>query len=138
MSACISALKPNTEASGPSAAITAPPGTPGAATMQIASTKMKLRKSGRLQGKPLIRQMVSAQQVIFIIEPERWMVAQSGNGKAGNAVGYAVFQSLLQCYRNGGCRRRGAESREVGWQHIEQQLKRILVGQAACQQILIK
>ena len=39
---------------------------------------MKLRKRGRLQGKPLIRQMVSAQQVIFIIEPERWMVAQSG------------------------------------------------------------
>ncbi len=78
MSACISALKPKTEASGPSAAMTAPPGTPGAATIQMASTKMKLRKSGRLQGKPLIRQMVSAQQVIFIIDPERWMVAQSG------------------------------------------------------------
>ena len=78
MSACISALKPNTEASGPSAAMTAPPGTPGAATMQMASTKMKLRKRGRLHGIPLMRQMVSAQQVIFIIDPERWMVAQSG------------------------------------------------------------
>ena len=31
-----------------------------------------------MQGKPLMRQMVSAQQVIFIIEPERWIVAQSG------------------------------------------------------------
>ena len=60
------------------------------------------------------------------------------NGEAGNAVGNPVFQGLLQCYRNGGCRRRGAESREVGWQHIEQQLKRILVGQATCQQIFIK
>ena len=49
------------------------------------------------------------------------------NGEAGNAVGNPVFQGLLQCYRNGGCRRRGAESREVGWEHIEQQLKRILV-----------
>lgn len=58
--------------------MTAPPGTPGAATMQMASTKMKLRKRGRLHGIPLMRQMVSAQQVIFIIDPERWMVAQSG------------------------------------------------------------
>lgn len=46
--------------------------------MQMASTKMKLRKRGRLHGIPLMRQMVSAQQVIFIIDPERWMVAQSG------------------------------------------------------------
>lgn len=46
--------------------------------MQMASTKMKLRKRGRLHGIPLMRQMVSAQQVIFIIDPERWMVVQSG------------------------------------------------------------
>ena len=31
--------------------------------MQMASTKMKLRKRGRLHGIPLMRQMVSAQQV---------------------------------------------------------------------------
>lgn len=78
MSACMSASKLKTEASGPRAAMTAPPGTPGAATIQTESTKMKLRKSGKPCGIPLSIQIVRAQQVIFIIEPDRWMVAQRG------------------------------------------------------------
>ena len=51
-------------------AITAPPGTPGTATIQMASNSMKLRKSGKLWGRPFIRQTVSAQAVIFIMEPD--------------------------------------------------------------------
>ena len=69
MSACMSASKPNIEASGAKAAVTQPPGTPGAATIQMANTKIKLRKRGKLHGISLIRQMVRAQQVIFIIDP---------------------------------------------------------------------
>ena len=43
----MSEVKPNTDDNGPKAAITAPPGTPGAATIQIANTKMKFMKSMR-------------------------------------------------------------------------------------------
>lgn len=77
----MSASKPKIEAKGAKAAMTQPPGTPGAATMQMARTRMKWRKSGRLHGMPLTRQMVRAQQVIFIIEPAMWMVAHSGTVK---------------------------------------------------------
>ena len=76
--ACMSELNPRTEANGPRAAITAPPGTPGPATMQTASNNMKLRNSGKSCGMPFIRQTVRAQQVIFIIEPGMWIVAQRG------------------------------------------------------------
>ena len=56
---------------GANAAITAPPGTPGAATMKMASTIMKCRKSGKSVGIPSNRAMVKAQAVIFMAEPER-------------------------------------------------------------------
>ena len=77
----MSELNPSTDASGPSAAIIAPPGTPGPATMHTASRSMKFRKSGKSWGMPLIRQTVSAQHVIFIIDPGMWIVAQSGTVK---------------------------------------------------------
>ena len=81
MSACASGVKPSTPAKGPNAAIAAPPGTPGAATMQMAKRKMKWRNSGKSWGRLLMRHTVRAQQVIFIIEPAMWIVAQIGTQK---------------------------------------------------------
>ena len=81
ISAWASGSKPSTPASGPNAAMAAPPGTPGAATMQMPKSTMKWRKSGKSWGRPPIIQTVRAQQVIFIIEPAMWMVAQSGTQK---------------------------------------------------------
>lgn len=70
-----SELKPKIPPNGASAAITAPPGTPGAATMQMPSISMKCMKSGNEWDSPLIRHTVMAQHVIFIIEPDRCIVA---------------------------------------------------------------
>lgn len=81
ISAWASGLKPNIPANGASAAITAPPGTPGAATMQMPSISMKCMKCGNVWGSPLIRHTVRAQHVIFIIEPDRCMVAYRGTQK---------------------------------------------------------
>ena len=52
MSACMSELKPKTDANGPRAAMMAPPGTPGPATMQTAKSSMKWMKSGKSWGIP--------------------------------------------------------------------------------------
>ena len=66
------------ELRGASAAMMAPPGTPGAATIIIPSISMNSRNSGNECGIPFIRQTARAQQVIFIALPDRWMVAQRG------------------------------------------------------------
>ena len=49
--------------------------------MQMLKRKMKCRKTGSEWGSWLMRHTVRAQQVIFIIEPAMWMVAQSGMQK---------------------------------------------------------
>jgi hypothetical protein len=54
------------------------PGTPGAATMQTPSNRMKFMNRPKSCGIPDIIVMASAQAVIFIAEPGMCMVAQSG------------------------------------------------------------
>ena len=81
MSACWSASKPRMLDSGASAAMMLPPGTPGAATITMPSMRMKCRKRPKSQGMPCSRQMVRAQATIFMVEPDMWMVAQSGMQK---------------------------------------------------------
>lgn len=78
MSACCSSLKPRIDARGARAAMMAPPGTPGAATIMMPSMRMKLMKVRVSWPMPSMRQMASAHEVIFIIDPDMWMVAQRG------------------------------------------------------------
>ena len=56
----------------------APPGTPGAATIVTASSRMKPTKVAVGSCSPASIETASAQATIFIIDPERWMVAQRG------------------------------------------------------------
>ena len=56
----------------------APPGTPGAATIVMASSRMNPAKVPAERSSPATIETARAQAVIFIIEPERWIVAQSG------------------------------------------------------------
>ena len=65
----------------PSAAMMAPPGTPGAATIMIPSIRMKPRNIPKSKGMPCISISATAQATIFSVLPDRWMVAQSGTLK---------------------------------------------------------
>lgn len=76
--ALLSASNPSIDDSGASAAMIAPPGTPGAATMTIPSIVMKCRNVRKSKLISLIRHIVMAQHVIFIAEPDIWIVAHSG------------------------------------------------------------
>ena len=67
--------------SGANAAMMAPPGTPGPATIMMPNMRRKWRKSNGSWGKPSIRHIVRAQAAIFMAEPDMWMVAQSGTTK---------------------------------------------------------
>ena len=69
--ACSFSPNPKMLLNGANAAIIAPPGTPGAATMKMASTKIKCKNNGKSWGIPSKRAMVNAQAVIFIAEPDR-------------------------------------------------------------------
>ena len=67
--------------SRPKAAMMAPPGTPGAATIVMPSMRMKPLNAAGSSGWPDMRRMAIAQAVIFIVLPERWIVAQRGTVK---------------------------------------------------------
>ena len=62
----------------PNAAIIAPPGTPGAATIVMPSMSMNPLKSVVFTGMPLIIIIAIAHAVIFIVLPDRCMVAHKG------------------------------------------------------------
>ena len=70
--------KPKMDCNTPIAAIIAPPGTPGAATIVMPSMKMKPTIVSIGISKPVIIEIANAQAVIFIALPERWIVAHSG------------------------------------------------------------
>ena len=59
----------------------APPGTPGAATIVIPSIMMNPAIPAKVTGSPAMYMIAMAQAVIFIVLPERWMVAQRGTTK---------------------------------------------------------
>ena len=85
MNAIIGSLKPNMSVSKPTAAMIAPPGTPGAATIVIASMKMKPMNCGTFNCQPEMNITANENAVIFIIEPARWIVAHSGTTKLATA-----------------------------------------------------
>ena len=71
-------LKPSIDDNKPSDAMMAPPGTPGAAMMVIASMPMKPANIPISKG--MSRKSISAmaQHTIFIVEPDMWIVAHKG------------------------------------------------------------
>ena len=56
----------------------APPGTPGAAIIVTPSSRMNPAKVPAGISSPPSIETANAQATIFIIDPERWIVAQSG------------------------------------------------------------
>ena len=75
----------------------APPGTPGAATIVTASSRMNPAKVDAGMSSPAIIDTASAQAVIFIIEPERWIVAHSGttnDASSGRTPSFTVWASV--------------------------------------------
>ena len=83
MRATCASSKPSMEDSSPVAAIMAPPGTPGAATMVMPSMKMKPTHCTADTPSPWVNTMAKAK--IFDVEPARWMVAHSGTVKEATA-----------------------------------------------------
>lgn len=78
MRACAVSSNPSMPSSMPNAAIIAPPGTPGAATIVMPSMSMNPLKSVVFTGMPLIIIIAIAHAVIFIVLPDRCMVAHKG------------------------------------------------------------
>ena len=71
MSACIWASKPRIDCITPSAAIMAPPGTPGAATIITPSMRMNPVNIPRSKGMPVMSINATAHATIFRQLPER-------------------------------------------------------------------
>ena len=63
----------------------APPGTPGAATIAIPSMKINPAITPKEIGIPDINMIAMAQATIFIVLPDKCIVAQSGITKAANS-----------------------------------------------------
>ena len=91
MSATWASLKPSMELSRPVAAMMAPPGTPGAATIVMPSMKMKPTHCRELTVRPWVRTMANAKEKIFEVEPARWIVAHSGIVKDATASDTPFF-----------------------------------------------
>ena len=108
ISAWFSGENPSTDPSTPNAAIIAPPGTPGAATITTPSIITKWRNVTKSCGIPFKRRIASAHDVIFNAEPERWIVAQSGT------VNPAILSETPEIYGAEHLLTRRAATREVG------------------------
>ena len=91
MSATCASSKPSIEDSSPVAAMMAPPGTPGAATMVMPSMKMKPAHCVTETSIPWVRQMAKAKAKIFEVDPARWIVAHSGTVKEATASDTPFF-----------------------------------------------
>lgn len=74
----IGLLNPKIDSNAPSDAITAPPGTPGAATIEIPNIAIKPAKLPKVTGILLSIITDIAQVVKVIVLPDIWVVAQSG------------------------------------------------------------
>ena len=69
---------PSADCRMPTAAMMAPPGTPGAATMVMPRRKMKPTYCHELMGVPVIVMIANENRTIFMVEPDRWIVAHRG------------------------------------------------------------
>ena len=74
----------------------APPGTPGAATIVMPSMRMKPDIIWKSYGIFCIIISANAHDTIFIVLPERWMVAQSGMTKPA----MSLLTPLLMVWRS--------------------------------------
>src|SRR5574344_954159 len=72
------APNPKIDPNMPNAAIMAPPGTPGAATIMMPSIQIKPANREKLCGIPSIIIIANEQAVILSALPDRWMVAHRG------------------------------------------------------------
>ena len=91
---CAVSSKPSMDCNNPSAAIIAPPGTPGAATIAIPSIKIKPAIIPKEIGILDISMIAMAHATIFIVLPERCIVAQSG---ITNAASSRFTPFLIDC-----------------------------------------
>ena len=91
MSATCASSKPSIELSRPVAAMMAPPGTPGAATIVMPSMKMKPTHWRVDTVRPWVRTIANANAKIFEVEPARWIVAHSGTVKEATASDTPFF-----------------------------------------------
>ena len=78
----IFSLKPSMDSRIPRAAITAPPGTPGAATIVMPSIRMKGSICAKVTSQPLSIMTAMEQLVRVMVEPDRWIVAHRGMTKS--------------------------------------------------------
>ena len=96
MSASDWSSKPSIDERMPRAAMIAPPGTPGAATIVMPSMRMKPDIIWKSYGMFCIIISANAHDTIFIVLPERWMVAQSGMTKPA----MSLLTPLLMVWRS--------------------------------------
>ena len=78
MSPCSGGEKPKKDAMRPTAAITAPPGTPGAAIIVKPVRAMKPKKGPGSGVLPASSSSAAVKHTSLIMEPARWTVAHSG------------------------------------------------------------
>ena len=84
-------LKPRSEVSTPRAAMIAPPGTPGDATIITASMRIKPMNIVVVKGSPSISISATAQAVIFMQEPLMCIVAHRGIVKLAISSDTPIF-----------------------------------------------
>ena len=80
--AVIGSVNPSIDWRIPSAAITAPPGTPGAATIVTPSMRINGNMCWNPISDPLSIRIDNEQDVSVIVEPDKWIVAQRGITKS--------------------------------------------------------
>src|SRR5690606_41705952 len=92
---------PSIEPSRPTADITAPPGTPGAASITTPSIKINgsMVSNDGISRTFCIAITATAQLTIVIVEPDKWMVAHSGTVKSATC-GFTPL-ALVACSDTG-------------------------------------
>ena len=90
-------LKPRTDCNNPRAAITPPPGTPGAATIVTPSSKMNLIiTAADGNAAPFCNQNTADAHVVnVIVLPDKWIVANNGIVKFAIFLSTPIFLVLL-------------------------------------------
>ena len=119
-------LKPSMEDSRPVAAMMAPPGTPGAATIVMPSMKMNPGPLGGAHVQVLGEDDREGEGEDLRGRPRQVDRGAQGDGEGGHRVGDAVLLRLTQGHRDRGRRGGGAQGGEVGRDHGEQGLERVL------------
>ncbi len=93
ISAQSASVKPSIDVRSPSEAIIQPPGIPGAAMMVTPSMQMKPANIPKSKGIPRVIIRATAQETILSVEPDMWMVAQSGTVNPATAGSTPSFSA---------------------------------------------